>query len=146
MKTIILEKIFKILNNCGIKTWVDGHDIVIDSDYGRVRFIDENMTWVKGVHTWKSIDDFLFSKKTSFSFGSEKIIGNKFYGQHSIFDLFDQEDSNYVICQYAANLNVNVGITNTKHYVLCHEANKILKQIRGDSLEEIAVKMDLAGI
>lgn len=89
----------------------------------------------KRIHWY--LNTFLFGDNTTpasfyFSYSMNTSIDEKIYSNMSIFDWFD-----------FLYLNTNIMFD---YYSYIEETRNILHQIKGDSFEEIAIKMDLAGV
>lgn len=137
MENIILEKIFKILNNIGMKAGFDNNNnITIDSNY-------YNINSHKTLHKWTSIDAFLL-RSIKNKYIRADVSNDIFYHNSSIFDFLKYCDELFIYNKL--NYSWFLSAQNITHFKLCHNANKILNQIKGDSLEEIAIKLDLIGI
>lgn len=154
LKIYVLEKIINILKSVDMNIQYD-----IDRPYIHVH-TDVNMT--PGInystvnhHIWVSIDEFLFNLEKN----TPDMLLNSFYQRQSIFNWAQYYDDHYYSHLKTMDLFNNTSFNNTlynncyeynprieKHCLLCHKANKILNQIKGDNLEEIAIKMDLIGV
>lgn len=150
LKIYVLEKIINILKSVDMNIQYD-----IDRPYICIH-TDMDMTpgfnnySIINHHTWVSIDEFLFNLEKN---TPDRLL-DSFYQRQSIFNWAQYYDDHYYIhlktmdhfnntsCNYYYEYNPRIA----KHCLLCHKANEILNQIKGDSLEEIAIKMDLAGV
>lgn len=145
MKNAILEKIFNILINNGIKIRIDvDNDIIIDTN--RVRVFQGKIRYVN--YTWKSIDDFLFKSCPNNREACSEFSNDKFYCNYCMFNILQRFDEAYCIFKLRQRFD---GIEPKKRkddklLMQFHNAYKTLKQIQGNSLEEIAIKLDLLGV
>lgn len=150
LKLYVLEKIINILKSVDMDIQYD-----IDRPYicihTEVNMIQNTSYLTLNHHIWVSIDEFLFNKE---DYGMPNILSDCFYQRQSIFNWAQYYDDLYyshlktmdlfnnTSCNYYYEYNPHI----VKHYLLCHKANKILNQIKGNSLEEIVIKLDLMGV
>lgn len=143
MKTAILEKIFSILADNGIKIRIDAdNDIIIDTN--RVRVFQGKKRYVN--YTWKSVDDFLFKSCPNNRKASVEFSNGKFYCNYCMFNIFQKFDEAYCISKLYQRSDGTESHKCDKLLMQFHNAFEILKHIQGNSLEEIAIKLDLLGI
>lgn len=156
LKLYVLEKIINILKSVDMDIQLD-----IDRQYICIH-TDVNMTpginySIVNHHAWVSIDEFLFNLEKN----TPDMLLNSFYQRQSIFNWAQYYDDCYYshlktmdLFNNTSYINKNILYSNyyeynpriIKHYLLCHKANEILNQIKGNSLEEIAIKLDLMGV
>lgn len=111
------SSIFYRLNNILI---LYGFKLKIDNKMIKFYWFNDKMDREMLINIWNSLHEMLFHKKIS------------------LFCYIDR--------QCLVDIDKYVTSQHRKFYVKCREFNKILKQLKSDSLEEFIIKMDLAGI
>lgn len=97
-----------------------GLKLKIDNKQIKLYWFNDKMDREMLINIWNSLYEMLFHKKIS------------------LFCYIDR--------QCLVDIDKYVSNQHRKFYAKCQEFNKILKQLKSDSLEEFKIKMDLAGI
>lgn len=97
-----------------------GLKLKIDDKQIKFYWFNDKMDSKIIINIWNSLHEMLFHKKIS------------------LFCYIDR--------QCLVDIDKHVSNQHRKFYLKCREFNKILKQLKSDSLEEIIIKMDLFGI